>query len=201
MNRKYTILPSELPYPLPILNLWSPSYLLHYRSLYKSLSFTENFTDKYTAYKNTSAPYDYHSKSDNVLQEYIDLGHMKLIKYNPNTPSNTHYYLPHHAVIKLDCVTTKVRVVFNASSKTSNSNTHFQRILFRKSVNEPIQDELQTVTFGVNCAPYLAIRTLHKLADDIQNTHPIASQILRNNMYVNDVLAGGRTIEEAQKAL
>ncbi|XP_037815968.1 uncharacterized protein LOC119606507 [Lucilia sericata] len=185
---------------------------------------------------------------DNVLQEYIDLGHMKPIKYNPNTPSNTHYYLPHHAVVKLDRVTTKVRVVFNASSKTSNSNslndtlhtgptlqqdlvvlilkwcfykivynaditkmyrqimlnpthTPFQRILFRKSVNEPIQDyELQTVTFGVNCAPYLAIRTLHKLADDIQNTHPIASQILRNNMYVDDVLAGGHTIEEAQKA-
>ncbi|XP_037826545.1 uncharacterized protein LOC119614493 [Lucilia sericata] len=185
---------------------------------------------------------------DNVLQEYIDLGHMKPIKYNPNIPSNTHYYLPHHAVVKLDRVTTKVRVVFNASSKTSNGNslndtlhtgptlqqdlvvlilkwrfykivynaditkmyrqimlnpthTPFQRILFRKSVNEPIQDyELQTVTFGVNCAPYLAIRTLHKLADDIQNTHPIASQILRNNMYVDDVLAGGHTIEEAQKA-
>ncbi|XP_065361992.1 uncharacterized protein LOC135955567 [Calliphora vicina] len=184
---------------------------------------------------------------DNVLQEYIDLGHMKLIKYNPNTPSNTQYYLPHHAVVKLDHVTTKVRVVFNASSKTSNNNslndtlytgptlqqdlvvlilkwrfykivynaditkmyrqimlnpthTPFQRILFRKSVNEPIQDyELQTVTFGVNCAKYLAIRTLHELAKDIQNNHPIASQILRNNMYVDDVLAGGNTIEEAKE--
>ncbi|XP_046808368.1 uncharacterized protein LOC124420202 [Lucilia cuprina] len=184
---------------------------------------------------------------DNVLQEYIELGHMRHIKYNPNTSSNTHYYLPHHAVVKLDRVTTKVRVVFNASSKTSNSNslndtlytgptlqqdlvvlilkwrfykivynaditkmyrqimlnpihTPFQRILFRKSVNEAIQDyELQTVTFGVNCAPYLAIRTLHELAKDIQNTHPIASQTLRNNMYVDDVLAGGHTIEEAKE--
>ncbi|XP_037819343.1 uncharacterized protein LOC119608858 [Lucilia sericata] len=48
---------------------------------------------------------------DNVLQEYIDLGHMKPIKYNPNTPSNTHYYLPHHAVVKLDRVTTKISCI------------------------------------------------------------------------------------------
>lgn len=185
---------------------------------------------------------------DNALLEYIDLGHMKPVKYNPHTPSNTHYYLPHHAVVKLDRITTKVRIVFNASSKTSNNNslndalhigptlqqdvivlilkwrfykiafnaditkmyrqimlnsthTPFQRILFRKNVNEPIQDyELQTVTFGVNCAPYLAIRTLHELAKDIQDTHPIASQLLRNNMYVDDVLAGGHTVEEAKEA-
>ena len=60
---------------------------------------------------------------DNSLEEYIDLGHMKPIIYNPNTSSNTHYYLPHHAVVKPDRVTTKVRLVFNASSKTSNANS------------------------------------------------------------------------------
>ena len=60
---------------------------------------------------------------DNALHEYIDLGHMKPIIYNPNTTLNTHYYLPHHGVVKPDRVTTKVRVVFNASSKTSNGNS------------------------------------------------------------------------------
>ena len=54
---------------------------------------------------------------DNVLTEYIELCHMKHIPYNPHS-SSTNYYLPHHAVVKLDRVTTKVRVVFNASSKT-----------------------------------------------------------------------------------
>ena len=58
-----------------------------------------------------------------MLQEYIDLGHMKPIIYNPNTSSNPHYYLPHHAVVNHDHVTPKVRVVFNASSRTSNGNS------------------------------------------------------------------------------
>ena len=37
---------------------------------------------------------------DNALKEYIELGHMKPSIYNPNTSSNTHYYLPHHAAVK-----------------------------------------------------------------------------------------------------
>ncbi|XP_036329773.1 uncharacterized protein LOC118741907 [Rhagoletis pomonella] len=80
-------------------------------------------------------------------------------------------------------------------------DTKYQRIIFRTSPTEPIRlYELKTVTFGVNCAPYLAIRTLLQLADDVQNSHPIASDILRKYMYVDDVLAGGHTIEAAIKA-
>ena len=139
---------------------------------------------------------------DNVLQEYIDLGHMKPTIYNLNTSSNTPYYLPHHAVIKPD------KIVFNADItevyrliQLNHTYTPYQGILFRKRVNEPIQDyELQTVTFGVNCAPNLAIRTLLRLAKDIQDTHPIASQILRDNIYGNDVLAGDHTVREAEIA-
>lgn len=33
------------------------------------------------------------------------------------------YYLPHHAVIKPDRLTTKLRVIFNASSPTLNKYT------------------------------------------------------------------------------
>ena len=36
---------------------------------------------------------------------------------------NQQYYLPHHAVIKAESTTTKVRVVFNASSASSNGNS------------------------------------------------------------------------------
>ncbi|XP_073811701.1 uncharacterized protein [Musca autumnalis] len=181
---------------------------------------------------------------DKTIIEYLDLGHMKKISGEDisNGPS---YYLPHHAVIKPDRVTTKLRVVFNASSPSDNkkslndilypgpilqqdlilqtlkwrffkfvynaditkmyrqilvnpSQTRYQRILFRTSPRGPIEDfELLTVTFGVNCAPFLAIRTLLQLAEDVKETHPLASQILQNNMYVDDVLAGGHTVEEA----
>ncbi|XP_065356165.1 uncharacterized protein LOC135950558 [Calliphora vicina] len=190
---------------------------------------------------------DMKSIYDSVVEEYIDLDHM--VKVTP--PHNSKicpYYLPHHAVIKPESTTTKVRVVFNASSPSSNGlslndilhtgpilqsdltllilkwrffkyvfnadiqkmyrqilvdpkHTVFQRILFRNSPNVIIQDyELKTVTFGVNCAPYLAIRTILQLADDIEATFPKASHILRSSMYVDDALAGAHSIQEAKES-
>ncbi|XP_065354551.1 uncharacterized protein LOC135949022 [Calliphora vicina] len=184
---------------------------------------------------------------DQVIVEYIELGHMR--KVSPlEINTNPNYYLPHHAVIKPERLTTKLRVVFNASSPSSNkkslndilypgpilqqdlvllilkwrffrfvynaditkmyrqilidpTQTKYQRILFRKSENDPIEDfELLTVTFGVNCAPFLAIRTILQLAEDVKSTHPLASKILQQNMYVDDVLAGGHTLNDAIKS-
>ncbi|XP_041632409.2 uncharacterized protein [Drosophila kikkawai] len=57
---------------------------------------------------------------DSVIQEYIDLGHMKPVP--PNT-DKINFYLPHHAVFKPESATTKVRVVFNAFSPSSNGNS------------------------------------------------------------------------------
>ncbi|XP_037811311.1 uncharacterized protein LOC119603370 [Lucilia sericata] len=182
---------------------------------------------------------------DNVLQEYLQLGHMKQVDPPCNFRFPLHYYLPHHAVLKPDSTTTKVRVVFNASSPSSNglslndilhpgpilqsdltililkwrffkfvfnadiqkmyrqilvdsSHSQYQRILFRENPFDTVQDyELKTVTFGINCAPYLAIRTIHQLADDIEMLYPKGSNILRHFMYVDDVLAGEHTISES----
>ncbi|XP_043062770.1 uncharacterized protein LOC122319504 [Drosophila yakuba] len=74
-------------------------------------------------------------------------------------------------------------------------HTPFQRILFRNNRGD---FELKTVTFGVNCAPFLAIRVLQQLAADVELRHPKASNIIRNFMYVDDVLAGADSTEEAQ---
>ena len=60
--------------------------------------------------------------------------------------------------------------------------------------------ELKTVTFGVNCAPYLAIWTWLQLADDVQDQYPLGSNILRNSLYVDDALAGAYDIAAAIRA-
>ncbi|XP_076384172.1 uncharacterized protein LOC143262191 [Megalopta genalis] len=74
----------------------------------------------------------------------------------------------------------------------------YQRILWRDSRGEIATFELNTVTFGLSSAPYLAIRCLHQLADDEQDATPTASVILKRNLYVDDLLTGADTIEEAQ---
>ena len=53
--------------------------------------------------------------------EFLSLGHMEVIPDKEIAFSNNDsYYLPHHCVLKEDSSTTKLRVVFDASSKTSS---------------------------------------------------------------------------------
>lgn len=69
------------------------------------------------------------------------------------------------------------------------------------SETEQLQDyELKTVTFCVNCALYLALRTILQLANDVESTFPLASEILRNCMYVDNALVGAHDIPMAIKS-
>jgi hypothetical protein len=73
-----------------------------------------------------------------------------------------------------------------------------QRILWRYSSEEPIQKyQPNTVTYGTASAPYLATRCLKKLADDNKCHHSRAAQVLSNDFYVDDLLSGTSTLEEA----
>jgi len=54
----------------------------------------------------------------NFMKEYIKLGHMEPVK--SQVGRQPCYVLPHHAVFKETSTTTRTRVVFDGSAKTSN---------------------------------------------------------------------------------
>ncbi|XP_037930495.1 uncharacterized protein LOC119665299 [Teleopsis dalmanni] len=71
------------------------------------------------------------------MEEYQNLGHMIEVK-DPNI-DEPHYYIPHHCVLKPTSTSTKLRVVFDASCRTSS----------QKSLNDilMIEPTLQTELF------------------------------------------------------
>ena len=182
------------------------------------------------------------TKYNAVLQEYLTLGHMSEVKDNATTGGG--FYLPHHAVIKDSSLTTKVRVVFDGSAKSSTGialndtlmvgptiqddifslllrfrnyqyvltgdiekmyrqfevrkeDRKYQRILWRGPSGSIKTYELNTVTFGLSPAPFLAIRCLHQLANDEMAKYPRAAQIIKRDLYVDDLLTGATTFDDA----
>ncbi|XP_058811088.1 uncharacterized protein LOC131675984 [Topomyia yanbarensis] len=179
------------------------------------------------------------------IHEYQALGHMSEVVDDTITPEAV-YHLPHHAILKPDSTTTKLRVVFDASCRTSSgyslndalmvgpvvqddlldvilrfrlhrhalvadiakmyrmvqvqpADQPLQRILWRDSSAEPIKIfQLTTVTYGTASAPYLATKCLQTLAEDGQQTHPIAAKVVRQDFYVDDMLSGVDEPEEGR---
>ncbi|XP_051864343.1 uncharacterized protein LOC127566356 [Drosophila albomicans] len=104
-------------------------------------------------------------------------------------------------ILQLDLTLQILRWRYYRQILMDSKHSPFQRILFRTSDGEIRDFELNTVTFGVNCAPFLALRVLQQLAEDIRLEYPLASRVISNNMYVDDVLAGTHTKEEAIRTI
>lgn len=69
--------------------------------------------------KNPNLKLQYHA----FMQEYLHLNHMEAIPKSELESSKNCFYLPHHAVIKEDSSTTKLRVVFDASATASSGHS------------------------------------------------------------------------------
>ena len=181
-----------------------------------------------------------------VVQEYLDLGHARLVTPSElSAPASDCYYLPMHGVTKESSSTTKLRVVFDASAKTSTGTSlndllsigptlhptldkilikfrtyrvavsgdiskmyrevllsppdrQLHRFLWHPTLDQPIRDYcMERVTFGVAASPYLAVRTLQQAAEDHGAHFPVASWHILNSFYVDDLLGGADTEEQA----
>lgn len=73
----------------------------------------------------------------------------------------------------------------------------YQQILWRESPSDVLDIyELNTVTYGTASAPFLAVRCLQYLADENHNQFPIESQVIKSDIYVDDLLTGCDSIDE-----
>ena len=64
-----------------------------------------------------------------------------------------------------------------------------------RSDDSPRVYRLQRLAFGVNCSPFLAIATVQHHAKECKEEFPAASIEVLSNMYVDDCLTGGESVE------
>ena len=96
----------------------------------------------------------------NFIQEYKDLGHMTLIdNCSINSGVSNTYYLPHHAVFKHSSSTTKLRVVFDGSSKTTNGLSLNDILL----VGPNVQQDLFSILLRFRMHNYVLIADIEKM--------------------------------------
>ncbi|XP_062712504.1 uncharacterized protein LOC134289861 [Aedes albopictus] len=82
---------------------------------------------------------DFEQQYRQFIREYLELGHMEPVpKEEIDIPVERRYYLPHHAVVKSDSVTTKLRVVFDGSCKSSSGISLNDKLLVGPNVNEDL---------------------------------------------------------------
>lgn len=92
------------------------------------------------------------------MDEYNSMGHMSLIDESKVT-SSTHYYLPHHGVLKEDSVTTRLRVVFNGSSPTSSGIS----LNDLQMIGPVLQDDLTSILLRFRKHSYVVSADIAKM--------------------------------------
>ena len=82
----------------------------------------------------------------------------------------------------------------------NEEDRNMQRILWRNSPEEPVREyRLNTITYGTAPASFIATQCLEMVAREIENLHPEAAKLIRENFYMDDLIAGGDDIQEVRK--
>lgn len=76
----------------------------------------------------------------------------------------------------------------------------FLKILWRWNKDEILREyRLNTVTFGTKSASYLATKCVDQLLDSYQQKYPVAVEKAKKGIYVDDILTGAESEEEAKE--
>ena len=169
---------------------------------------------------------------------------MEVVEGEESTQTKTHY-LPHHAVIRKDKTTTRVRIVYDASAKSNGPSLNdclhtgpkfnkkileillrfwsypialtvdiekaflmicislkdhvVLRFLWVKDIHEPqlVKMRFTRVVFEVSFSPFLLNATIKHHISKYQDSYPELVDKLTQSTYVDDVIFGTDTEEDA----
>ena len=185
------------------------------------------------------------------MKDYLRLNHAEVVE-DPRKANGPVYYMPHHAIIKDDRKTTKLRIVFDASSHEAGAlslndcqfagpslNPDIVEMLMQFRLNKVaiagdlekaflqiglneldrdatrflwVEDDWQQgqplkikvlrmsrVLFGMKASPYLLAAAIRHHARKYEDTCPITSKLLDQNLYVDDFITGAATAPLAHR--
>lgn len=185
---------------------------------------------------------EFKAQYGHAIKEYMTLGYLSKM---PSRLENE-YFIPHQAVFKKSSLTTKIRIVFEASAPSSTGislndallggptiqdnifslllrfrihkyvltgdiekmylqiriqqqDQKFLRILWRDDDGEIGIYQFNRLIFGLKPASYIATRCIQQLAEEEESRFPGASQTLKRDLYVDDLLTGADSIAEVIK--
>lgn len=111
----------------------------------------------------------------NFIQEYLELGHMTPLNHDDlSVPSSNTFYLPHHAVIKESSLTTKLRVVFDGSAKTTNGLSLNDTLL----VGPTVQQDLFSILLRFRLHNFIIMSDITKMYRQVL-VNPLDSNLQR----------------------
>ncbi|GFV28629.1 DUF1758 domain-containing protein [Trichonephila clavipes] len=132
----------------------------------------------------------------NFMNEYLALGHMREISQNGMTKHLIATFLIRWVAFAADIEKMYRQILI------SDEDCKYQRIVWRATPSDSLKSfELQTITYGTSCAPFLALRTLQQLYQDEEQNFPLAAKIARENIYIDDLLSGADTEVEAKSII
>ncbi|XP_063630296.1 uncharacterized protein LOC134801610 [Cydia splendana] len=99
-----------------------------------------------------------------VINEYLNLGHMKKVEKEDEREA---IYLAHHPVIREDKDTTKVRIVYDASSKGSNGRSLNDSML----VGPTLQPDLRSLIIRWRCHKICVVGDIVKMYRQVKMTN------------------------------
>ncbi|KAI5708005.1 hypothetical protein M8J77_014484 [Diaphorina citri] len=75
----------------------------------------------------------------------------------------------------------------------------YQKLLWRFRTDEPLRTYwLTTLNFGLNSAPFLALRTVKQLIEDERCNFPLACEVAGRDMYMDDFACSISDVDEAR---